>query len=165
LIPKGGPGAPRTGIRMNDNSRFNVRFEIAAEERFSALTRAYDRVRKCKTEKDWPENNESWTPFFDSKALRHFWWPTPVELKEWKKLYFSTHYSKRASAPRLQHPWDFMSMFEAFKNGDYELLPIARLSDAEAFLSFSPFGDPYGGTGCMRALIESFDHRVTTVSE
>ena len=53
-----------------------------------------------------------------------------------------------------------MSLLEAFKNGDYELLPIVRLTETEAALPFNPTGNPYGGTGCMRALIEAFGHRV-----
>jgi hypothetical protein len=58
-----------------------------------------------------------------------------------------------------------MSLFEAFKNGDYQLLPIERLSADEAVLPFEPFGHPYGGTDSMRALIEAFEHRVTDEPE
>lgn len=100
-------------------------------------------------------------PYFDSNALRHFWWPTPTELKDWERRYFTTPVPDRFTDPSLQHPWDFLSLFEAFKNGDYELHPIERLSDGEAALPFAPHGHPYGGTGCMSALIEAFEHRVT----
>lgn len=71
----------------------------------------------------------------------------------------------RYTEPTLRHPWDFMSLFEAFKHGDYELGAIERLSQEEAILPFEPFGHPYGGTGCMRALIEVFEHRVTEEPE
>jgi hypothetical protein len=151
---------------MSAEAVFKVQFAIESEERLRALTRAYDRIRECKAKNVWPETKEEWTPYFDSKALRHFWWPTPQEFEEWTQRYFSTPVPSRFSDPTLQHPWDFLSLFEAFKNGDYELLPIERQSDGDtAILPFDPAGHPYGGTGCMRALIQAFDHRVTEESE
>ena len=99
-------------------------------------------------------------PYFDKRAFEHFWWPTEPELEDWKQRYLATPVPKRFTDPSLQHPWDFLSLFDAFKNGDYALLPIERLSASEAALPFDPFGHPFGGTGCMRALIEAFDHRV-----
>ena len=126
---------------------------------------AYDRIRECKTKDEWPDTKEEWTRYFDSRALSHFWWPTEAELLEWKRRYFATPLPKRSTDPSLQRPWDFMSLFEAFKNGDYALLPIGRLSEKEAILPFDPLGHPYGGTACMRALIESFDHQVTEEPE
>lgn len=52
-------------------------------------------------------------------------------------------------------------MIDAFRNGDYDLLGCRRASLRIGRLAFEPFGWPYGGTGCMRALIEAFGHRVT----
>jgi hypothetical protein len=146
---------------MSTASMFKVRFAIESEERFAALTRAFERIRECKAQDKWPDEKEDWTSYFDSKALGHFWWPTTAELKDWEKRYFSTPVPKRFTDPSLRHGWDFLSLFEAFKNGDYELHAIMRLSEEEAALPFDPHGHPYGGTGCMRALIEAFDHRVT----
>jgi hypothetical protein len=54
-------------------------------------------------------------------------------------------------------------MIGAFEDGDYELLGCHRLSDTVARLDFKPYGSPYGGTGCMQALIEAFGHQVTSV--
>jgi hypothetical protein len=52
-------------------------------------------------------------------------------------------------------------MIDALKNGEYELLGCEKISDRVGRFGFDPHCNPYGGTGCMRALIEAFDHRVT----
>lgn len=150
---------------MSTTTTFKVRFVIASEERFTALTRAYDQICVCKAKSTWPERKEEWMAYFDSKALSHFWWPTAAELSDWERRWFSTPVPKRFTDPSLQHSWDFMSLFEAFKNGDYELHPIERLSEQDAVLPFDPLGHPFGGTGCMRALVEVFEHRVTEEPE
>ncbi len=49
--------------------------------------------------------------------------------------------------------------------GDYQLYPIERISEKDAVLPFEPFGHPFGGTACMRALLEAFEHRVTEEPE
>jgi hypothetical protein len=147
---------------MSNLAKFKVRFVPISDERLNALIKAYDRIRERKTKNVWPENKEDWMRHFDANALSHFWWPTKTELEAWKEKYFATPWEKRIADPSLQHPWDFMSLFEAFKNGDYALLSIVRLTETEAALPFEPSAHPYGGTGCMRALIEAFDHRVIT---
>lgn len=145
---------------MSPTTAFKVGFAIASDERYTALVCAYDRIRECKTSNVWPETKEDWTPYFDKRAFEHFWWPTEPELEDWKQRYLATPVPKRFTDPSLRHPWDFLSLFDAFKNGDYDLLPIERLSASEAVLPLDPFGHPFGGTGCMRTLIEAFDHRV-----
>ena len=69
---------------MSTASTFKVRFVIASEDRFTALTRVYDRIRECKAKSTWPETKEEWMSYFDAKALSHFWWPTAAELKRKK---------------------------------------------------------------------------------
>jgi hypothetical protein len=61
----------------------------------------------------------------------------------------------------LQSIWDFGSMIEAFHKGVYNLLRITRTSDNTGALRFEALAYPYGGTGCMRALIECFGRIVT----
>lgn len=128
---------------MSTASSFKVRFTVASDGRFAALARAYEHIRKCKAADTWPEVEEAWTPYFDSSALDHFGRPIGDESDS---------------------RWDFMSLFDAFKNGDYVLHTLERVSQVEAALPFDPFGHPYGGTDCMRALIEAFGHRVTEES-
>ena len=52
-------------------------------------------------------------------------------------------------------------MIEAFYNGEYSLVLVDRTSDTTGRLQFVPEAWPYGGTGCMVALVECFDGKVT----
>jgi len=48
-------------------------------------------------------------------------------------------------------------MIDAFLNGEYELLTCRLLTLDIGVFEFLPFAFPYGGTGCMKALIGAFD--------
>lgn len=61
--------------------------------------------------------------------------------------------------------WIFGSMIDSFKDGEYELLSCEMISDNKARLNFAVFSDPYGGTDCMKALIESFDFEITEICD
>jgi hypothetical protein len=90
-------------------------------------------------------------------AMAHFWSPTPEELADWQKRWFSTPVPQRWTDTNLKTPWIFSSMIEAFYDGEYDLIACERISDSEGQLTFFPEAYPYGGTGCMKALIEAFD--------
>ena len=72
---------------------------------------------------------------------------------------------QRWTDPALQTGWDFGSMFDAFRNGDYDLLDCRLIAPGRARIEFDPHGWPYGGKGCMKALAESFGFRVVGESE
>ena len=55
-------------------------------------------------------------------------------------------------------------MIEAFNNGEYNLLTCEMIGANVVRLSFYALGYPYGGTGCMEALVESFGFKVTLIS-
>src|SRR5215469_14995678 len=44
--------------------------------------------------------------------------------------------------------------------GEYELISCSLWTPDTGVLEFSPFAFPYGGTGCMKALIEACDGEV-----
>ncbi|MEH2109248.1 hypothetical protein [Nostoc sp.] len=48
-------------------------------------------------------------------------------------------------------------MFDAFQNGEYQLIACRMVSANRAKIEFEPFSYPYGGTGAIQALVESFD--------
>ncbi|UBF24818.1 hypothetical protein K9N68_24645 [Kovacikia minuta CCNUW1] len=85
------------------------------------------------------------------------------EQKDWQRRWFSTPVEQRFTDPSLETPWDFSSMIGAFEEGDYELLSCHRISNEVGCLEFEPHGFPFGGTGCMKALIEAFGHRIIDV--
>jgi hypothetical protein len=139
-----------------------VEFAIASEEQFRQLEAVVAALCEAKKTNLFPPA-AYWLDFFDAKATSFFWHPTEPEFKDWKRRWFATPVEERWNEQTLETPWDFDSMIGAFEDGDYELLGCHRLSDTVARLNFSPYGSPYGGTGCMQALIEAFGHQVTSV--
>jgi hypothetical protein len=142
-------------------SDFFVEFEIADEDRYDRLQRVVGALVAAKRADSFGEDS-AWLEFFDPEARSHFWWPTEKEEQDWLRRWYSTPLDRRWTDPSLETPWRFEAMIDAFKNGDYELLSCRRVSERLGRIEFEPFGWPYGGTGCMRALIEAFGHRVTS---
>lgn len=100
-----------------------------------------------------------------SEAERsYFWNPSPEELAEWNEEWFSAPLPKRHSAEMAMPPWDLESLLEAFWNGDYELVGVLSENNRH-FIAFNPHGYPYGGTGSLIALAESFGHKVLGVED
>jgi len=143
---------------------FFVEFAITNETQFKQLEAVVLALCEAKRTDEFPPD-AYWLAFFDAKAQAHFWHPTEAELKDWEQRWSATPVKQRWHDPSLKTPWDFGSMIGAFENGDYELIGCRRISDAVARLEFDPYGSPYGGTGCMQALIEAFGHQVTSVSD
>jgi hypothetical protein len=143
---------------------FCVEFEVADKDRFRRLSAVFDALRAAKVADEW-RDDDYWLGFFDAEARSRFWLPTPAEQEDWNRRWFSTPVPQRFTDPSLVTPWDFGSMIDAFRNGDYDLLACEQLSERVGRLSFDPHGWPYGGTGCMRALVEAFGHRVTAEPE
>ena len=141
---------------------FCVQFSLASEDRFEMLNNVVVALRDAKTGEFTDAADPYWKTLFDDDALKNFWWPTPDELANWQHRWESTAPDKRLTDPKLQTPWDFASMIDAFECGDYDLIELRRSEDGSGQLLFDPHGFPFGGTGCMRALIECFGGLVTS---
>ena len=137
-----------------------IEFRIKDASRFDFLCNVFQALREAKKTDNF-QNDDYWLAFFDKEALSHFWWPTPAEVEEHNRLWFSTPVPQRFTDPALETPWDFGSMIDAFRNGYYELLQCTQVRAGVGRIEFMPYGHPYGGTDCMRALIESFQCEVT----
>jgi hypothetical protein len=131
-----------------------VEFKVDDKNRFDALGRVFSEIKKDKDANLW-RDNEDWLAFFDDAALSNFW-PTEEERAELQRRFDTTPVSQRYTARSLLPGWDFESMFDAFKNGEYELIACRMISLDKARLEFDPWAYPYGGIGCMQALIQSF---------
>ena len=136
-----------------------LEFELPEPARFERLVKVFDRLKRSKEQDSWPEIH-SWLELFDDAAKATFWWPTADELAAWQRRWFSTPVESRFSDPSLETPWGFDSMIGAFEDGDYVLVVCRKVGDKLGRLDFDPHGWPFGGTGCMRALIEAFGGRV-----
>jgi hypothetical protein len=77
-----------------------------------------------------------------------------------ERRWFATPVPRRFTDSSLHHWWHFGSMTDAFRNGVYDLLDCRKVADGVGRLEFDPHAWPYGGTACMRALVEAFGHRV-----
>lgn len=138
-----------------------ISFTLPDPSRFRMLQRAFDALRDAKNDDAIDADDESWRSYFDEDALSRFWNPTPEEQTDWARRWQATPVEKRFTDPTLVTPWDFGSMIEAFHNGDYNLLRLTRTSENTGALQFEARVYPYGGTGCMHALIECFGGIVT----
>ncbi|WP_295614920.1 hypothetical protein [Chamaesiphon sp. GL140_3_metabinner_50] len=94
----------------------------------------------------------------------YFWNPSEQESQEYWDEWFSTPVEVRNSPQWLYTQWHLESMLDAFWNGDYDLIAIQEESN-KYYLTFDPHGYPYGGTGCMVALLECFGNQVIGIDD
>jgi len=140
---------------------FYIRFTFSDPARFEAAEKAFARLQECKAKDEWPEELEAWRPYFDSRALAHFVWPTPRSRSARSGFTFCLLLKKWGSQPEVEPPWDFLSMIDAFRNGDYQLEGLEPIGETSGRLTFEPFGWPYGGCGCMKAFLRAFEMTIT----
>lgn len=141
-----------------------IEFKVNNLARFQMLTKVFQKL-KANKDNDLFEDDNVYLQFFDEKAKSYFGWYSEKENKEWSEKWFSTPVETRWTNPNLKRKWIFSSMIESFKDGEYELLSCEMISNETARMNYNPFAFPYGGTGCMQVLIESFGFEVTGISE
>jgi hypothetical protein len=86
------------------------------------------------------------------------------EHDEFMREWFSTPIEIRHSPQMLCPQWDLGSMLDTFWNGEYDLIDIQE-KNSKYYLTFNPHAYPYGGTGCMVALLECFGHKVIGIQD
>jgi hypothetical protein len=146
-------------------SPFYVEFAIADEQRFDRLAKVFDALKAAKESDAWADESY-WRRFFDTDQLAQFWSPTQAEADEHLRRWLAAPLETRSTDPSLRKPWTFMSMIGAFENGDYSLIACVRGgSQLRGRIEFEPHGHPYGGTGAVRKLIETFGHQVLEVKD
>lgn len=137
-----------------------VEFHADDDGCFGKLEAVVAALAQAKEADHW-RDDDYWLGFLDEAARAHFWWPTNSEREEWSRRWFAKPVERRTSDPSLETPWDFGSMIDAFRNGEYRLLGLRRLGDGVARIEYGPFAGPYGGNECMVALVEAFGFRAT----
>lgn len=158
-------------LRLNKNTKKppknwveNVRFTVKDTSKFPKFKYVFDAIVTAKNSNNWRDDNY-WLNLFDEDVLKKFWWPTQAEKDDWLKRWQNTPTEKRLKDPTLvNHPWDFLSMIEAFQNGEYELLACEKVNEKEAQILFKIWSFPFGGTDSMKALIEAFGFSVISAS-
>jgi hypothetical protein len=137
-----------------------VEFIVNDLKRFEMLRKVFNELKKSKNTDSF-EEDDFYLSFFDEKAKSYFGWYSAEENFEWSEKWFATPYEQRWNNPDLERKWDFGSMIDAFKNVEYELLNCEMVSEDKAKITFDPWAYPFGGTGCLKALVESFGFEIT----
>ncbi len=89
---------------------------------------------------------------------------TPEELSEWNAFWFSTPLPQRHS-PNMPTPgWDFGSMVESIADAEFDITGVAT-ERGRYYLTFEPESYPFGGTGCLIALLECLGNKVSSVND
>jgi hypothetical protein len=143
-----------------EETPFYIEFIVNDPARFESLQKIFNELKKSKDQISFKED-DYYLKFFDDKAKSYFGWYSEEENLEWSNRWFATPLEQRWNDPSLQRKWDFGSMIDAFKNGEYELISCKMISEDIARMKYDPWAYPYGGTGCMKALIESFGFKIT----
>ncbi|MFO0823603.1 MAG: hypothetical protein U0792_10890 [Gemmataceae bacterium] len=138
-----------------------VEFEITNPARFEPLRLVFNALRETKATNAFTDDHSHWLAWFDYDARSYFHWATAEENARYWQEWNATPVPQRWTDPRFNCGWHFESMIEAFSNGEYDLIACEKLDENHGRLTFQEHSFPFGGTGCMRALIECFGHRVT----
>ncbi|MGB8344238.1 MAG: hypothetical protein WCD86_05100 [Ktedonobacteraceae bacterium] len=155
---------------MSDPQKFFIEFEVKDEARFHSLYHAFEALKEDKRKQIQAQNEEErihafrsdtqWLALFDERSRTYFRWSTKEEDDAWLFRWLATPVEKRLSDPALQRQWSLLSMIEAFQTGEFELLSCQIVSLNQARLEYNPLAEPFGGTDCMKALIEAFGFHV-----
>jgi hypothetical protein len=141
-----------------------LEFTVHDVGRFDELVAFFNRLKADK-EGDGIQESEAYLHFIDEAARAYFWWPTEAEYDTWLQDWYATPLPERWTVERLKRPWMFEAMIDAFDNGEYSLRRCALIATGIARLEFFSYAYPYGGVGCMKALIEAFGFKVTEISD
>lgn len=142
-----------------------IEFSVTDDKRFEDLQKVFDKLKSDKDEDNIGDDEQPYLVLFDEQARKYFRWSTPEEDELWIRRWFATPIETRWTDKTLNRGWNFGSMIEAFQGGDYDLLSCKMISSNVARLSFYAHGYPYGGTGCMQALVESFGFKVLMIDD
>jgi HEAT repeat protein len=101
----------------------------------------------------------TWRSYFDARALSHFrQWASLEEhgrfLEEWQTR---PRLIRDHIHPRDDAPWDLTVLLRSIEQSELRLIACRVVGGGEARLEFEALAYPYGGTGCLKALIAAFD--------
>lgn len=142
----------------------HIEFEPKDQASLQRLSTFFAMVKAAKESGKPMEEEPRLIEYLTDAERSFFWSPSPAELEEWNKEWFSTPLPRRHIDEALLPQWQLESMLEAFWNGDYDLVGVVKEGERH-FVAFNPHGYPYGGTGSFVALVESFGNRVVGVED
>ncbi len=141
-----------------------IEFTVSSPDRFAALQRVFAVFKHDKDANDWRSQAELLNSF-DEDSLKNFSWP-PDDLRQQRLRDLETRPVSITPTEQTKNSrWDFDSLLAAFKEGEYILVSCEMTEGGKARLEFYSLAYPYGGVGCMVALVEAFEGVVTAIND
>lgn len=138
-----------------------IEFEIDNNDNFGKFQEMFNDLRDSKNKGELDCEDARWIDYYDDEQIEYFWWPTQEEEKAYWELFNSLPFDQVTTDERLKKPWDFESMIDAIRSGEYDLASCNQTCDNIGRLEFDTWSWPYGGAGALKALIESFGFKIT----
>ncbi|WP_052675881.1 hypothetical protein [Paenibacillus sp. IHBB 10380] len=141
-----------------------VEFKVKNEEKLNRLKLIFEVIKEDKNN-EVQDTDGKWIKLFSDTELDEFWWPNEQEYEETRKNLGNVYIKVVSINDNKQEDWDIYSMFEAIKDGEYELIGIRKISNSTYRLEFNPFAYPFGGIDSIRKLISCIGHSVVAVDD
>jgi hypothetical protein len=109
-------------------------------------------------------DEEQMTKELSPSERAFFWEPCPEELGEWNAFWFSTSLPQRHSPSMPTPAWTFGSMMESIASAEIDITGIAT-EGSKCYLTFEPESYPFGGVGCLVALLECLGNQVSAAND
>ena len=159
---------------------YYIEFQIGNLTRFASLQKMFAKLKQVKndliediyltekTNSDYvdPVDNFQWRDYLDDKAIE--WFNDTFDFNSEEGIIYWKLLELTAPEIRFQHPffktpgnWYFESMLDAILNGDYTLIALVKEKGNRGCLYYNPRAYPFGGSGSLIELIESFGNQVT----
>ncbi len=139
-------------------------FRIDREDMFPFLVAMFDALKEAKRTGDFPEVSE-WLPLIHPNVRAHFYWPPAEELSVVAEIRATRPIIIMEPSDAIGDEWDFGSILDAVKNGEYQMLEIVKTSSNAGELRIDPEAYPYGGIGAFIALIEAHGMHILGINE
>ena len=157
-----------------------IEFEIGDNNRFADLQKMFAKLKEVKndliqdvyltekqTSSDYvdPVDKFQWRDYLDDEAIE--WFNDTFDFNSEEGIIYWKLLELTEPEIRFQHPffktpgnWYFESMLDAIFNGDYSLISLVKEGDSGC-LYYNPRAYPFGGSGSLIELIESFGNKIT----
>ena len=158
-----------------------IEFEIGDLNRFASLQKMFAKLKEVKndliqdvyltekqTSSDYvdPVDNFQWRDYLDDEAIE--WFDDTFDFNSEEGIIYWKLLELTDPEIRFQHPffktpgnWYFESMLDAIFNGDYSLIALVKEQGDRGCLYYNPRAYPFGGSGSLIELIESFGNKIT----
>ena len=158
---------------------YYIEFKIGDITRFAYLKKMFAKLKEVKdnliqdiylidkqTSSGYvdPVDNFQWKEYLDPQAIE--WFNDTFDFNSEEGIIYWKLLELTEPEIRFQHPffktpgnWYFESMLDAIFNGDYNLIALVK-EGARGCLYYNPRAYPFGGTGSLIELVESFGNQI-----